>query len=123
MREYQTETGAPFTDSLTDLFNHGFFQIVLDREINRSDRYGEPLTLALIDLDSFADYNRLHGSVEGDRVLKEISGLIMKNIRQIDLPWSLWKESGKQWTCSVMGHQQSVPDLLLAPKMQLIVKT
>ena len=85
MREYETETGAPFTDSLTDLFNHGFFQIVLDREINRSDRYGEPLTLALIDLDSFADYNRLHGSVEGDRVLKEISGLIMENIRLIDL--------------------------------------
>jgi putative two-component system response regulator len=84
-REYQTETGAPFNDSLTDLFNHGFFQIVLDREVNRSDRYGESLTLALIDLDSFADYNRRRGSVEGDRVLKEIASLIMKNIRKIDL--------------------------------------
>ena len=84
-REYQTETGAPFTDSLTDLFNHGFFQIVLDREVKRSDRYGESLTLALIDIDSFADYNRRHGSVEGDRVLKEFASLIVKNIRQIDL--------------------------------------
>ena len=84
-REYQTETGAPFTDSLTDLFNHGFFQIVLDREVKRCDRYGESLTLALIDIDSFADYNRRHGSVEGDRVLKEIASLIVKNIRQIDL--------------------------------------
>lgn len=85
MREYQTETGAPFIDSLTELYNFGFFKIVLEREVKRSDRYGEPLTLALIDLDSFTDYNRRHGSVEGDRVLKEIAGLIMKNIRQIDL--------------------------------------
>ena len=84
-KEYQTETGAPFTDSLTGLFNHGFFQVVLDREIMRSDRYGEPLTLGLIDIDFFAEYNRRHGSVEGDRVLKRIARIIMKNIRQIDL--------------------------------------
>ena len=85
MREYEKEIGAPFADSLTGLFNHGFFQIILDREVKRSDRHGGSFTLALIDLDSFADYNRLHGSVEGDRILKEIAGLIMKNIRQIDL--------------------------------------
>ena len=85
MRTYETETGAAFADSLTGLFNHGIFQIALDREIKRSDRHGGPLTLALIDLDSFADYNKRHGSVEGDRVLREIAGIIMKNIRQIDL--------------------------------------
>jgi putative two-component system response regulator len=85
MREYETEIGAPFTDSLTGLFNHGFFQIILDREIKRSERHGGSFTLAFIDLDSFADYNRRCGSVEGDRVLKEIASLIMKNIRQIDL--------------------------------------
>ena len=85
MREYETEIGAPFTDSLTGLFNHGFFQIILDREVKRSERHGGSFTLAFIDLDSFADYNRRCGSVEGDRVLKEIASLIMKNIRQIDL--------------------------------------
>ena len=85
MRKYETETGAPFADSPTGLFNHGIFQIALDREVKRSDRHGGPLTLALVGLDSFADYNKRHGSVAGDRVLKEIAGIIMKNIRQIDL--------------------------------------
>ena len=85
MRTYETETGAAFADSLTGLFNHGIFQIALDREIKRSDRHGGPLTFALIDLDSFADYNKRHGSLEGDRVLREIGGIIIKNIRKIDL--------------------------------------
>jgi putative two-component system response regulator len=82
---YKKETGAPFTDSLTGLFNHGFFQITLEREVKRSERHGDPFTLALIDIDSFALFNRRHGSVEGDRVLREIVSLIMKNIRQVDL--------------------------------------
>ena len=82
---YKKETGAPFTDSLTGLFNHGFFQITLEREVKRSERHGEPFTLALIDIDSFALYNKRHGSVEGDRVLREIVNLIMKHIRQVDL--------------------------------------
>ena len=82
---YRKETGAPFTDSLTGLFNHGFFQITLERELQRSERHGEPFTLALIDIDSFALYNKRHGSVEGDRALREIASLTMKNIRQVDL--------------------------------------
>lgn len=82
---YKRETGAPFTDSLTGLFNHGFFQITLEREVKRSERHGEPFTLALIDIDSFALFNKRHGSVEGDRVLRKIVSLTMKNIRQVDL--------------------------------------
>jgi putative two-component system response regulator len=82
---YEKETGAPYTDSLTGLLNHGFFEMIFNREFKRSERYGEPFTLALIDVDSFSHYNRRHSSVAGDRVLKEISELIIKNIRQIDL--------------------------------------
>lgn len=82
---YEKETGAHYTDSLTGLLNHGFFEMVLNREFKRSERYAEPFTLSLIDVDSFNHYNRRHSSVAGDRVLKEIAGLIIKNIRQIDL--------------------------------------
>jgi len=85
MKNYERETGVPFTDSLTGLFNHGFFQISLDREVKKSKRYGDPFTLALIDLDSFSQYNKRYGSVKGDRMLREISDLVMKNIRQTDL--------------------------------------
>ena len=83
--QYIRQTGAPFTDSLTGLFNHGFFQITLEREVKRSERHGEPFSLALIDIDSFALYNKRHGSVEGDHALREIAGLTMANIREADL--------------------------------------
>ena len=39
--DYEKEAGVPFTDSLTGLFNHGFFQISLEREIRRSERHRE----------------------------------------------------------------------------------
>jgi diguanylate cyclase (GGDEF)-like protein len=82
---YEREINLPFKDSLSDLFNHGFFQIALDREVNRSERHGEPFALALIDIDSFSDFNKLHGHLQGDRMLKMVSGLIRENIRQADL--------------------------------------
>jgi len=82
---YERESGAPFTDSLTGLFNYGFFQISLEREIKRSQRYGSSFTLALIDIDSLSDFNRHHGPVQGDRMLKEIGAQTIKNIRQVDL--------------------------------------
>jgi putative two-component system response regulator len=83
---YQKETKAIYTDGLTGLFNHGFFQICLDREVKRSERYGSPFTLALIDIDSFSTYNKRMGHLQGDRILKEIAGRVMRNIRQVDLP-------------------------------------
>ncbi len=83
--DYENQTKAPFTDSLTGLYNHGFFQIILDREINNSLRNGTPFTLAMIDIDSFASYNRQNGPIKGDQVLKEIAGIVQKIIRKVDL--------------------------------------
>jgi putative two-component system response regulator len=83
--DYENETKAPFTDGLTGLFNHGFFQLALDNEVKRSQRYGNPFTMALIDVDSFANYNRHYGPARGDRILKEIAGIVKKNIRDVDI--------------------------------------
>ena len=83
--DYENETKSSFTDCLTGLFNHGFFQLALDREIKRSRRYGAPFTLAFIDVDSFSSYNRDYGPAKGDRILKEIAGIVKKNIREVDI--------------------------------------
>jgi putative two-component system response regulator len=83
--DYKKETDSHFTDCLTGLFNHGFFQIALDHEVERARRYETTFTLALLDIDSFYVYNGRHGHVKGDRILKKISGLIKENIRAVDL--------------------------------------
>jgi putative two-component system response regulator len=83
--QYEDEIHAPFTDSLTGLYNHGFFRNCLEREIKRSERHRTPFTLALIGIDSFSGYNRGRGSLEGDKMLRDIAAAIAGNIRETDL--------------------------------------
>ena len=85
IQKYEKEIGVPFSDSLTGLYNHGFFQTVLAWEEERFKRHGESFTLGLIDIDAFTKYNRSHGHAHGDQVLKKIATLIKDNIRQVDL--------------------------------------
>jgi putative two-component system response regulator len=82
---YEREINLPFKDSLSGLFNHGLFQIALDKEVKRAERHGESFALALIDIDSFSAFNRHYGHMQGDRILKKVAGLIQDNIRQADL--------------------------------------
>jgi putative two-component system response regulator len=83
--QYESEIGAPFTDSLTGLYNNGFFQISLANEVKRSERYGNVFSIAIIDVDSFSHFNLSHGPLEGDRLLKGIARIIRNNIREVDL--------------------------------------
>jgi putative two-component system response regulator len=84
-KHYAKEIDAPFNDCLTGLFNHGFFQIALEGEVKRSQRYGYSFTLALVDIDSFSLYNKQRSHVQGDYLLKKIARLIKKNLRKSDL--------------------------------------
>ena len=58
--QYESKIGAPFTDSLTGLYNNGFFQISLANEIKRSERYGNVFSIALVDVDSFTHFNMFY---------------------------------------------------------------
>ena len=84
-KDYKKETHASYVDSLTGLHNHGIFQILLEEEIKRSQRYADPFTLALIDIDSFSSYNKRHNPAIGDRALKEVAKHIRENIRNPDV--------------------------------------
>ena len=83
--KYKNTIGVSFTDRLTDLYNNGFFQISLDFELNRFERYGNKFSIVLIDVDSFSHFNMSHGPLEGDLLLKEIAGFIKNNIREVDI--------------------------------------
>jgi len=82
---YQKETEASCSDNLTGLFTHGFFHFLLEHEINRSKRYGTCFTIGFIDIDSFDRYNRKHGSLKGDRVLRDCANVIRNHIRKVDV--------------------------------------
>ncbi len=72
------------TDGLTGLNNHMSFQERLAEEIERARRYGSRVSLLMIDIDHFKDFNDTFGHVSGDEVLKKIGRILMDNIRAID---------------------------------------
>jgi len=73
------------TDGLTGLYNHRYFQDELARAFEESERYGRPLSLAIIDLDFFKKINDTHGHAVGDEVLKGVSRIFQDSIRGSDL--------------------------------------
>jgi two-component system, cell cycle response regulator len=74
------------TDGLTGLFNHRWFQEKLSEEFKRMDRYTSPVSLILTDIDHFKKVNDTYGHPAGDSVLKEVSKIIRKEIRDVDIP-------------------------------------
>jgi diguanylate cyclase (GGDEF)-like protein len=72
-------------DDLTGLYNRRFFIESLKQEIERFRRYGNPFTLALMDIDDFKETNDTHGHIEGDRVLRDLSDMLQKSIRKTDI--------------------------------------
>jgi len=72
-------------DSLTGLFNHTSIRNRLGQEIARSARSNQPLTFAMVDIDNFKKVNDSHGHAAGDRVLKALSHLFTRRLRQSDI--------------------------------------
>ncbi|MCK5351844.1 diguanylate cyclase, partial [bacterium] len=73
-------------DGLTGLFNHRHFKEVLDRELARAVRYERTLSLIMLDVDNFKDYNDTHGHPAGDEVLKTLADIISTRLRVVDCP-------------------------------------
>lgn len=74
------------TDMLTGLVNRRTFEAIMHREIERARRGGNPLSIALFDLDHFKAINDRLGHAEGDRALKRFAGLLQSSCRLVDVP-------------------------------------
>jgi two-component system, cell cycle response regulator len=72
-------------DPLTGLHNRRYLMDRLLQEMQRSDRHGEPLAFAMLDLDSFRPINDQYGHVIGDKVLRAVGNAIAKSIRVSDI--------------------------------------
>lgn len=73
------------TDRLTDLYNHGYLLQRLEEELGRAARFGHRMSIIMMDIDDFKQFNDTHGHPRGDQVLKAVSGVIRQNLREIDV--------------------------------------
>jgi diguanylate cyclase (GGDEF)-like protein/PAS domain S-box-containing protein len=72
------------TDMLTGIYNRRKIVEILDKEIQKVQRYGGDLAVILYDIDHFKHTNDSFGHAAGDIVLKESAALMLKNIRSLD---------------------------------------
>jgi diguanylate cyclase (GGDEF)-like protein/PAS domain S-box-containing protein len=72
------------TDSLTELYNSRYFFKHLKYEISRAKRYGNNLSLLMVDIDDFKKYNDTYGHQEGDKALKALAGVLKESVRDSD---------------------------------------
>jgi diguanylate cyclase (GGDEF)-like protein len=73
------------TDSLTGVPNRRAWDEELPRELARAARSGQPVCVALLDLDHFKQYNDRHGHQAGDRFLKEAAAAWQAVVRKTDM--------------------------------------
>lgn len=73
------------TDELTGLYNFRYLIQRLPLEIKRAERYHHPLSLIMLDIDYFKNYNDLHGHPQGNEVLKQMARLIRENTRESNI--------------------------------------
>jgi diguanylate cyclase (GGDEF)-like protein len=72
-------------DPLTDLFNRRYMEETLEREIRRAERSGRPLSVVILDLDHFKQFNDTFGHDAGDLLLREVGAFLKEHIRSGDI--------------------------------------
>jgi diguanylate cyclase (GGDEF)-like protein len=83
------------TDGLTKLYNSRSFYSQLELEVDRYNRYKHPLSLLLLDIDNFKEFNDNFGHLEGDKVLVRFSQIIKSCLRTND---SAYRYGGEEFT-------------------------
>jgi len=83
---YEDTLWRSHVDSLTGLWNHGYFQFKLKEEFDKNLQRDTPLSLLMIDIDNFKDYNDKFGHMEGDKVLVRVAEIIREESRKTDYP-------------------------------------
>ena len=76
---------ASLTDHLTNLYNQRYFYVRIAEELNRAKRNKDDLSLLIIDVDDFKNYNDTYGHLSGDKALAKIAHLIKATSRDSDI--------------------------------------
>jgi diguanylate cyclase (GGDEF)-like protein len=107
---FSTVATLAASDPLTGLPNRRRWDEEAARMVARAERTGEPLAVAIIDLDRFKDYNDTHGHQAGDRLLKEAAAAWRDQLRAGDL---LARWGGEEFAVALPGAtaEQAVPVL------------
>lgn len=86
LRVFEQTQASAYRDELTGLHNYRFFIEALGQEIRRGERYSTPVSLIMLDVDYFKEYNDRNGHAAGNEVLATLARLLSAPLRKLDIP-------------------------------------
>jgi diguanylate cyclase (GGDEF)-like protein len=81
---YDEARNFSLRDHLTGLANRRFLNMQLEKSVKAARRYREKLSVIMLDIDHFKQFNDTYGHVQGDRLLVKIAGILMEEMRSSD---------------------------------------
>ena len=84
-KTYEDTLMRAHTDTLTSLWNYGYFQYKLDEEIMKARSDNRKISVLMVDIDNFKKFNDTFGHQAGDEALKNIATNIRRSARKIDI--------------------------------------
>jgi diguanylate cyclase (GGDEF)-like protein len=92
---YQNAKERAFIDDVTEIYNVRYLLSTTENEIQRADRYKNPLSVLFLDLDRFKLVNDRYGHLVGSQTLRHLSQLLLQCVRQVD---TLARYGGDEFT-------------------------
>jgi diguanylate cyclase (GGDEF)-like protein len=104
-------------DPLTSLHNQAFFRRAASRRITQAREYGLPLSLAMLDIDDFKEYNDAFGHEAGNAVLRVLAGILRRSVRADDL---VARYGGEEFVVLLGGGLHEIEEVM--ERIRLLVE-
>ena len=114
LRRFELEEVGPLRrtadiDPLTALHNQAFFRRAAARRVTQAREYGLPLSLAMLDIDDFKEYNDAFGHEAGNAVLRVLAGILRRSVRTDDL---VARYGGREFVVLLGGRLRDVEEIM-----------
>ena len=103
------------SDYLTNLWNHGYFQYLLQTELEKAKARKNSLTLIMIDIDDFKIYNDTLGHQAGDKILQNLATLLRNQSRKMD---HVCRYGGEEFTI-ILPQTDKLEAFLIAERIRM----
>jgi diguanylate cyclase (GGDEF)-like protein len=87
-------------DSLTNVYNHGYFLKLLEGHIDVARQEHQPLSVIMLDIDFFKQYNDTYGHLSGDEILRNLCNIIKSHLKHTD---AVGRWGGEEFVISLPG--------------------
>jgi diguanylate cyclase (GGDEF)-like protein len=106
------------SDYLTNLWNHGYFQYLLQTEIEKTKATKSKISLIMVDIDNFKVYNDTLGHQAGDKILKDLAWLLRNQSRKMD---HVCRYGGEEFTI-ILPHTDQKEAYMIAERLRMDIQ-